>query len=215
MVNYMKDIQRFRDDIPAKDHAAFLASMNGVLNQLEEELGVNIVQVPDVEPAERNRLIDRINLAWLDAAGLECSYCICEPVSLQYLADLRALAGKLSFQQGLEGLALRMAKLGWSPHITSSPERCEVCVSSACSRYYELSRTGLAELLCDVGYAELREKLDEYQNAFEAAGMAVRFVSNDEISVVLQENDPPLRRRLTKRNVNNLIAIADVLAAGK
>ena len=133
-------------------------------------------------------------------------------ISTCYLVQLTSLRNAYIFCQGATKLGIRLASLGWLAGFTHQGNNLgdyQVQTSPSCTAYYNFSESSLLRLEHDIEEAELLSELNSHHEDFARAGIYVDYNGTD-LCLVLQENDPELHRRLNRRNVDRIIALARV-----
>ncbi len=128
------------------------------------------------------------------------------------VADLIQLRERRIFEVGLDQLYFRILQLGWHVRRDHNRDQCALYDAFGLTVSYNADSENLASLRKFVERNELCRDLAIHGDEFTNAGINVSVVSVDRenayFACILRENDPPLRRNLTRANVDWLIAIA-------
>lgn len=139
-------------------------------------------------------------------------------VSPADLAKLVNLRDSVIFWRGLRRMAVRLGALGWSFTVDSSQSnrpRVAISTGNQCGTiYFNETPDDLKVLQRRVELQELANDLRKHANEFDRAGILLE-VDNDRFIFTLRENDPSITRRLTRANVDTLIAIARAIYGQK
>ncbi len=128
------------------------------------------------------------------------------------LADLIRLRDAVVFLRGFDRLKDRMAVLGWKDlnwTLSGSIKR-QVSTNPGFTTGFYPTPTDLATLEDMIERSELAQELHEERANFQKAGIELE-IAGHEYTVVFQENDPPLCRRLTRANVDWVLRIVRAL----
>lgn len=130
-----------------------------------------------------------------------------DKINVYALVGLVQLRESIAFQQGFDELKARMANLGWGfRHNSIDSKRTEVYTGDGVTIYYNCTLADLRALQTRVEQAELLADLYEHWTEFSEAGLHVS-VTDDQLEITFQDSDPALKRYLTRRNLDWLLAI--------
>lgn len=202
---------KLRQDIPISDPNSSQLKA-AIEEQLDQLIGLGL-QVELIDPATRDRYdsicVNVIGSKHGQDDNLVILEALCEPLSVGDLASLVQLGEQTAFDRGVIDLKYRMARLGYHVHYDSTCDGIfNVHINATTTQYFSCNRDGLAELQLFVEESELRQKISQHTGDFLKAGIQVNIVGEHEFEIILQENDPALKRRLTRKNVDRLITLA-------
>lgn len=204
---------KLRQDIPISDPNPSQLKA-AIEEQLDQLIGLGL-QVELIDPATRDRYDSTcVNIIGSERGqddNLVILEALCEPLSAVHLASLVQLGEQTSFDRGVIGLKYRMARLGYYANYDGACKgMLGVHINETTTQYFSRDCDGLAELQLFVEESELRQEISQHTGDFLKAGIQVNIVGEHEFEIILQENDPALKRRLTRKNVDRLITLAYV-----
>lgn len=129
-------------------------------------------------------------------------------LSSYHLALLVRLCEQVIFLQGLDQLSQRVAQLGWIIKLHPTDISIE-CDSGRTIRYWQ-NEEELRNLQELIEQEELERELFAHTEEFRRARICITRPRDGIFEVSLQEGDPSLTRRLTRENVQRIIALARV-----
>lgn len=132
-----------------------------------------------------------------------------EPIHADEIAGLIRFYQTWQFLVGVELLKDRITKLGWYSNLEKHAWRLHIGNRNYID--YDMTPEELIEVRRYVECSELSRQLLAQNKVIEEAGIIVK-IHGDTMDIILAENDPVLRRRLTAKNVQWLIDVAKLMS---
>ncbi len=132
-----------------------------------------------------------------------------EPIHADEIASLIRFYQTQQFLVGVELLSDRITKLGWYSSLEKQVWRLHI--ESRSHIDYDMTPDELIEVRRYVECSELSRQLLAQNEVIEEARIVVK-VHGDMMDIILAENDPVLKRRLTAKNVQWLLGVAKLMS---